>query len=421
MVELFKSNRDRLISKIPDNTVALFFAGEPASMSQDDDYSFLVDRNFYYLTGLTLPGLILRIVKKYGKASVNLFAFPHDDYQERWHGKRPDFEELSEKTGIAVSDIVDIDNFVEDTRTLVKDPALKVAFDGSSIMKDPRHYREQAAALRTDDDIIDIKDIMTSLRLVKSDEEADLIREAARITEESIEAMKEDIRPGVTEYELHTRLEYEMKKRGSEIFAFQTIVSSGTNSFYLHHDVPEKDGAGIASDGSFIQIDVGARYKGYCADISRVFFVGYGQTEDDKRIVLLDLIRELRQACWESIKPGFTFNELNKLMHEKTFEFLKEYGLVSEGSEVSVAAHKYYWHNTSHYLGLDVHDLSNVLPKDYRDTPFEEGFCMAVEPGVYIPEWNVGFRIEDDVRVTSDGCELLSSGNSNDLPEVVFC
>ena len=208
MVELFKSNRDRLISKIPDNTVALFFAGEPASMSQDDDYSFLVDRNFYYLTGLTLPGLILRIVKKYGKASVNLFAFPHDDYQERWHGKRPDFEELSEKTGIAVSDIVDIDNFVEDTRTLVKDPALKVAFDGSSIMKDPRHYREQAAALRTDDDIIDIKDIMTSLRLVKSDEEADLIREAARITEESIEAMKEDIRPGVTEYELHTRLEY---------------------------------------------------------------------------------------------------------------------------------------------------------------------------------------------------------------------
>ena len=108
-------------------------------------------------------------------------------------------------------------------------------------------------------------------------------------------------------------------------------------------------------------------------------------------------------------------------MHEKTFEFLKEQGLASEEDESSVAAHKYYWHNTSHHLGLDVHDLGNSLPQDYRDMPFRPGFCLAVEPGVYIPEWGVGFRIEDDIMVTEDGNKLLSSWNKDDIPEVIFC
>ena len=390
-------------------------------MSQDDEYPFLADRNFYYLTGLELEGLILRIVKRNGTSDTALFAFPHDDYQERWHGKRPDFEELSEISGIDVSSIFDVDTFVDSSHPYVKDADLKVAFDGSSIMKAVRDVRAQAAALRTADDIIDVKDILTDLRIAKSETEASLIAEAARITEEAIEAMKEDVVPGATEYDLHTRLEYEMKKRGSEIFAFRTIVSTDRNSFYLHHSDPGRDEDATVRDGGIVQLDVGARYKGYCADISRVFFVGYGSGEDDKRIVLLDLIRDLRRSCWEIIAPGMTFNELNRKMHEITYGFLRQHGLAEGDQEASVAAHKYYWHNTSHHLGLDVHDLSNSLPKDYRDMPFVPGVTLAVEPGVYIPEWGVGFRIEDDVIVTEDGCRLLSSGNRDDSPEVIFC
>lgn len=421
MVELFNSNRSRFIDRLPDRTVAFLFAGEQAQMSQDDEFPFLVDRNFYYLTGLEIPGLILLICKNNGSLTTKLYAFAHDDYQERWHGKRPDFEELAEVSGIAVEDISDVERFDEDSYGFIKDADLNIAIDGSSIMKATRKFREQVAANRGNADFIDIKDILTRMRLIKSSAETDLIREAARITEEAIAAMKNDIVPGVTEYELHTKLEYEMKVRGSELFAFRTIVSAGENAFYLHHDIPEKGEAGTVKDGSFVQIDVGARYKGYCADISRVFFVGYGGDTEDKRIVLLDLVRDLRKACWENIKPGMTFNNLNRIMHTLTFEFLKENGLAAEDDEISVAAHKYYWHNTSHYLGLDVHDLSNSLPQDYRDNPLEAGCTLAVEPGVYIPEWGVGFRIEDDVLVTEDGCELLSSGNKGDEPEVVFC
>ena len=421
MVNQFISHREAFISKLPDNTAAFILAGDPKQLTQDEDCSFIVDRNFFYLTGLTGEGLILSVVKRDGSASVRLYAFPHDDYAERWHGRRPDFEELADISGIDEGNIVDIEKFEEDSYELMKDPALCMALDGSSVMDAPRKLRQRYEGVRANADIIDIKSIFVSLRLIKSAEEQDMIKIAAKITEEAIEAMKEDIKPGVTEYELHTRLEYEMKRRGSEIFAFATIVSSGRNSFYLHHGTPEKTGYGIVEDGSFIQIDVGARYKGYCADISRVFFVGYGNAEEDKRIVLLDLIRDLRNACWENIKPGMTFNNLNKLMHDITYDFLKENGLAGEDEETSVAAHKYYWHNTSHHLGLDVHDLSNALPKEYRDMPFEEGMCLAVEPGVYIPEWNVGFRIEDDIAVTSDGCVLISSGNKGDSPEVIFC
>lgn len=421
MVELFRDNRRRLLDRLPEGTAAFIYAGEPKQMSQDDDYRFLVDRNFYYLTGLELPGLALILVKKDGVCSQRLFAFPHDEHEERWHGKRPDFRELSDISGIDISDIKAIDEIEEESYALLKDPSLRPAFDGSSIMNQPRKMRKQAGSIRTNDDILDIKDILTAMRLHKSAIEADMIRNAASITEEAIEAVREMIVPGITESDIHARLEYEMRRRGSEIFAFATIVSSGRNAFYLHHDTPEKDGDGVIADGSFVQIDAGARFNGYCGDISRVFFVGYGTDEDDKRIVLLDLISDLRRACFENIKPGLTFNGLNKMMHNITYEFLKEHGLIQDGDEVSVAAHKYYWHNTSHHLGLDVHDLSNSLPKDYRDMPFEAGYCLAVEPGVYIPEWGVGFRIEDDVMITADGCELLSSGNKGDIPEVVFC
>jgi len=421
VVELLRSRRDNFTGKMPNNTAAFIFAGNSRAMTQDEDYPFLVDRNFFYLTGLTGEEMVLVIVKSSNDVSMSLYVLPRDDHEERWHGKRADHSEISDICGIPVSSIFDLDRFDEDSYEIIRTPHLNVAVDGSSVMDAPRKFRDRVAGIRANADIIDLKDIFMSLRMIKSEEEQECIRCAAKITEDSIEAIKSFIKPGVTEYELHTRLEFEMKMRGSEVFAFATIISSGKNAFYLHHGIPEKTGDGVIADGGFVQFDVGARYKGYCSDISRVFFVGYGDGEDDKRIILLDLIRDLRKACWDNIRPGMTFNNLNRLMHEMTYDFLIRNGFASEEEDTAVAAHRYYWHNTSHYLGLDVHDMSNVLPKDYRDIPFEEGVCLAVEPGVYIPEWNVGFRIEDDVAVTGDGCILLSSGNKGDIPEVIFC
>ena len=397
----FSDNRKKFADLLPDNRAVFLFAGEAKKMSGDTDYRFLPDRNFYYMTGLERAGLVLVITKKDGAFTEKLYAPAHDKLKERWGGKRPDFEALPAVSGI--EDIRSDEAFEEDAKAEAKDSSTKIAVDGGSIMDAPRDFTDMISTLGVKPE--SISSLITDMRMVKSEDELSCIREAAKITEEALDELKKYVKPGVTEYELYTRLEFELARRGSMLNAFETIVSCGSNVFYLHHADPEMSGDGVAQEGGVIQIDVGARYKGYCADISRVFFVG-SPADDDRRVLLLGIIKRLRQAAFAFIAPGRTFAQLNSQMYDICGKWLAAQGLISDNFCVG-DVQKYYWHNTSHYLGLDVHDVG---PKDRA---FAEGNCLAVEPGIYIPEWGIGFRIEDDVVVTSGGCELLSSGTDS--------
>ncbi len=411
MVEpsVYRCNRERFAAALQDRTAALLFSGEEKHMSLDSDYRFFADRNFFYLTGLERPGFVLVIEKNGGFVSTHIYAPARDSMKERWHGKRMDHSEVAAAAGLSEEDVLDLEKYEEKEFELIKDTDIKIYLDCSSVMDKPFELKKQIE--KDGRKVCDLSEITTSMRLVKQPYEIDAIRNAARITEEAIEEMKKLIRPGISEYELYLKLEYEMAKRSSMSFAFETIVSCGNNAFYLHHSDPENDGDGIASKGSIIQIDCGARMDGYCADISRVFFVGAPGDDDDKRMKLLGLIQDLRKAAFAYIAPGKTFAGLNSQMYDIAGKWLAGQGLISDNFTVEEVRH-YYWHNTSHYLGLDVHDVG---PKDRE---FEAGNCLAVEPGVYIPEWNTGFRIEDDCLVTEDGCQLLSSGK--DSPEGII-
>ena len=411
MVEpsVYRCNRERFAAALQDRTAALLFSGEEKHMSRDSDYRFFADRNFFYLTGLDHPGFVLVIEKNGGIVSTHIYAPARDSMKERWHGKRMDHSEVAAAAGLSEEDVLDLEKYEEKEFELIKDTDIKIYLDCSSVMDKPFELKKQIE--KDGRKVCDLSEITTSMRLVKQPYEIDAIRNAARITEEAIEEMKKLIRPGISEYELYLKLEYEMAKRSSMNFAFETIVSCGNNAFYLHHSDPEKDGDGIAKEGSIIQIDCGARLDGYCADISRVFFVGAPGDEDDKRMKLLGLIQDLRKAAFGYIAPGKTFAGLNSQMYDIAGKWLAGQGLISDNFTVE-EVRRYYWHNTSHYLGLDVHDVGP------RDKEFEAGNCLAVEPGVYIPEWNTGFRIEDDCLVTEDGCQLLSSGK--DSPEGII-
>ncbi len=399
--DIYRSRREQLINRIPEGSAVFLFAGKGRAMSQDTDYRFLPDRNFFYLTGLSYEGGKLVLVKeKNGTSKTMLFALKRDDLTERWHGKRMPFEKLSDISAINVEDIYETEEFDERVYPFVKE--YKVLTDDTSIAEECMNFKTAHEVYG------DAGHLLTQMRMVKADCEQRAIIEAGKVTEEALSEMRKLIRPGVTELELYTKLEYEMARKGSLIPAFSTIVSIGTNAFYLHHSEPEDESGVVAEEGDIIQIDVGARCEGYCADISRVYFVGDTDDEvtNERREKLLSLIQKLRKRAFEFIKPGETFTTLNAEMRKIAGEHLREWGLLEEGF-TDEDVKRYYWHNTSHHLGLDVHDICD------REKAFEEGNCLAVEPGVYIKEWGIGFRIEDDVAVTSGGCRLLTSGEDS--------
>lgn len=396
--EFFQDNRNDFMNRLSDDIAVFIYAGTNRPMSQDNDYRFHVDRNYYYLTGLDLAEGRLVLVKRNGEVKTMLFANGKDPMVERWHGKRPTFTTLSEISGINEDDIYKLDEFDEKIYEILES-GITLGFDGTSITDNAKNFEN------TYKNTFDIGEVLTKMRMVKKPQEIDAIIEATKITEEAIEEMKQHLRPGVTEIELYTALEYGMSKRGCLIPAFSTITALNDNAFYLHHSEPEDENGEVGKLGGQLQIDVGARVNGYCADISRVYFIGAPDknNENDHRLELHELILDLRQLCWSSIKPGINFPELNRIIRMRCGEYLVRWGLLEEGfTEEDVR--KYYWHNTGHHLGLDVHDMS------LRDATFVEGNVLAIEPGVYIPEWHAGFRIEDDVLVTADGCKLLSSG-----------
>lgn len=398
----YANRRNELINRIPEGSAVFLFAGKGRAMSQDSNYRFLPDRNFYYMTGLSYEDGRLVIVKeKGGEVRTLLFALKRDDLIERWHGKRMSFEDVSSISGVEVENIFDAGEFDEKIYPYLTGYVLFI--DGTSI------NAETAEFIKAHEMTEDIGPALTSMRMVKQDEEIKCIEQAAVITEAALDKMRDEIHIGATELELYSKLEYEMAKQGSLIPAFETIVSIGTNSFYLHHCEPEDENGVVVKKGDIIQIDVGARCCGYCADISRAYFVGTPDDEvlNDRRNKLLSLIRDLRKNAFGFIKPGESFATLNELMRKITGEALLSWGLLKEGF-TDDDVKEFYWHNTSHHLGLDVHDISD------RKAKFSEGNCLAVEPGVYIKPWGIGFRIEDDVLVTKDGCRLLSSGDDSD-------
>ncbi len=435
----FIENRREFAMKLPDKCAAFIFSGEYRAMSSDTDYRFLVDCNFYYLTGFERAGSMLLIIRneelKNGYEE-RIYVQEKNSLKERWQGKRPSFEDVELITGI---DSVESDScWDEAVLQIIKNAEYKLALDGSSIMDGPRKLRQQIGGLR-DDQILDVADTLIRMRMVKKPCEIEAITKAAVITENAVEYMKSflaerleqnadsgdaaDLIWPLNETALYTALEYGMARQGSLIPAFETIVAIDDNVFYLHHSEPENDK--VLHDGNLIQLDVGARFEGYCADISRAIYVKNSKRpkesfesdksasdRENKIIRLHELIVKLRKTVYEETKPGLNFKNLNLIVRKVCGDWLVQEGLLDVNyTDEDVA--RYYWHNTGHHLGLDVHDVC------IKDAPFEAGNVLAIEPGVYIEEWGIGFRIEDDILVTADGCRLLSSG-CDSLEDFVF-
>ncbi|MBR2751884.1 MAG: aminopeptidase P N-terminal domain-containing protein [Clostridiales bacterium] len=392
----FSIRREKIFARLPNNTVAVLFAGKAPVASLDESYPFLPNRNFFYLSGIEQEESVLLLIKSGGVGQSRLYLYPREPEKEKWTGRRLAYEEASEISGI--SDVRELSAYERDLDELLGSD-INFAWDESD-MSHQRYSLEQTLA-KTDrfDSVTEISSFLTQLRMLKSPREQEAITRAIQVTEESLEVLLPQLRPGISEREVYAILESEMIRRGSFFQGFKTIVAGGENTLCLHYPTP----VAMIQGGQMIQIDLGARAAGYSADISRAYTANTDGIRNSRQQALFELICECKETALKTIRPGSTIAKVNEETRKTAASGLRDLGVIPRSEKDPLeAVKKYYWHNTLHHLGLDVHDVCD------REAAFAADMVFAVEPGIYIPEWGFGFRVEDDVLVTADGSRYLS-------------
>jgi Xaa-Pro aminopeptidase len=404
--QFYIENRRKLAAHMAENEAMLFFSGESVRKSADESYPFFANRNFLYLTGIHQEGSALLLQKKDDLTSECLFVTRPNFEQEIWTGRRLTEGELRERSG--VEGVEDVDHLSPTLdRLLSSQPAMTLwlCFDSHATERSFDLERKFARQIRERHTHVVIKNsypLLARMRTIKAPEEIDAIRKAMQITDAGIRRMMRAARPGVMEYELEAEFNNELAVHGQRRTAFPSIIAGGERIFYLHYTALTSS----LADGELILTDVGAAYDEYCTDISRVF-PSNGHF-DERQAQLYRLAYEANRAVMAQVRPGVFFPQLNRTCREVSFEGLKALGLIQDFADIR----KYVWHGVAHHVGLDTHDVG------IYDEPMAENMVFTVDAGIYVREWGIGLRVEDNVLVTADGCENLSAAIPATIEEI---
>lgn len=386
--KVFIENRKKIADLLPNNSIFILY-----SLAVDPE-DFVVNKNFYFTTGCDEEHDIFVMYKIKDKAYSTMFIREYDAFYEKWFGTTFTKKEVQENTGIMnVKYLSEYDDFISRYLSVLDNVFLDL--NREDIKTNPTFEENFAGTLRMKYpavSIYDAKELLTRARSEKQDEEVEQIKIAAEITNKGLQEILKHIHGGIYEYQLESYFDGSIKYNGANGFSFPTIAASGANGVCLHYS-ENKD---LLKDGDLILFDLGARYNHYCADISRTYPINGKFSPRQKQIY--NIVLHAQDLVAEAAKPGITTRQLNQIVVDYYAKELKKIGLINSPEEVD----KYYYHGVSHHLGLDCHDYC-----DYG--PLREGAVISNEPGLYIAEENIGIRIEDDIRVTKNGGEYLSS------------
>ena len=401
-----QEHRIRLYDTIPEGSMILSYAGVPIHTNEDDYYPFEANSQFFYLTGLERENMAFLAVKAGGATHEILFIEASDPLAERWTGKMPTKEEASQQSGI--KDVRFTDSIgAAVSRYMGRYNIEAVYFDLYRCdISDPEDYNAMkarefarlypAVALR------DLHRACVPLRECKDAEEISLVRQAVDITRQGLEQVMKTLKPGQKEYQAQAGFEYTCRALGAVRFAFPTISASGRNGCMMHYNTNREE----IRPGSLLLMDLGAKYGNYCSDITRTFPADGKYTPRQREIYSLVLKANLAVAA--AARPGITLKDLNDVARSVLGEGLVSLGLISDPEEVG----RYYMHSVSHSIGIDCHDASFV------GDVLQPGWIISDEPGLYIDEEEIGIRIEDDLLITENGCEVLSRNIPKDPDEI---
>lgn len=400
--DFFKSNRQKLQSVLPTDVPIVLTANGLLQRGADSPYAFAQDANFWYLTGINEPDATLVI-----DGQRDFLIAPVREGARATFDGAIDQHELNIVSG--VGEIINeaagwkrLDELLSKTKRVATLGAAPNYIEQFGMYSNPARLRLQERLHKhvPELEIIDIRLEIARLRMIKQPLELQAIQKAIDITCASLkDAAKGDRSRFKYEYQLEAEIAAGFRGRGAIGHSFEPIVAGGARACTLHNVA---NNSRLRPD-EIIVADVGAEYEHYAADITRTFAL---QKPTERQQAVYDAVKYVQQQAFEIIKPGLTMHRFEEKVVKFMARELKQLGLIKTNSEVRT----YFPHATSHYLGLNVHDVG-----DYEQ-PLQPGVVMTVEPGIYIPAEGIGVRIEDDVLVTESGIEILS----NNLPRKLF-
>ncbi len=413
--------RDAFREKMPPKSVAVVFASPVRNRSNDVDFQYSQDPNFFYLTGLIEPDAVVIIFKEQqtiDSITTNeiIYVQPRMPKRESWTGKRLGVAGATKSLGFKYAYKnaeftnlnIDFKKFEKIYHSQLNDDVLDGKRDKGDLFDLIKNFIDKSKE-NTNKDIYGFFDKMAELREIKTPEELVLLRKAIDITCDAHLELMKSLESNMTEYKAQAIVEYGFKYGGSEYVGYPSIVGAGENSCILHYVTNRKK----LTSKDIMVVDAGAEYHGYTADVTRSLPISGKFSEEQKKIY--NLVLEAQLAGIKECKEGNLFSSTQNAAAEVIKKGLIELGLIKEPNDFI----KYFFHGTSHYLGLDVHDAGTY-------GRFKAGLVITVEPGIYIPEgspcdkkwWNIGLRIEDDVLITIGEPDVLSGKLPKTVEEI---
>lgn len=410
-VKEFKDRRNKLYSLLEDNSVLILYAGVAKKLSADEDYEFLANRNFYYLTNIEQEGSILLVIKSDQIITEFLFVSEYDENKEKWTGIRFTSEEACKKSGI--TNVLYLNTFEAQLAMILNkslhtfgrfeniyldlDSEIKVA-ERTTTREVMEKMQEKYQELK----FFDVYRTICDLRGVKTAQEVEEVKEAVAKTKIGLNNIIKTLQPGMFEYQLSALFKYTISDFDNSDLSFPTICATGKNAIILHYP----NGKSKIEAGDLVLFDLGAKNNGYCGDISRTFPAS-GRFSELQRTIY-EIVLGCNKMIIKSVKPGVTLKELQQKAVDYMARKCLEANLIKSLEEIR----KVYYHSVSHHIGLDCHDPMNMT------TPLVSGNIISDEPGLYFKELGIGVRIEDDILVTDDGCYCLSGNIIKEVNDI---
>jgi Xaa-Pro aminopeptidase len=424
---VFEERRKRVRDALGPDAVAVFQGASMAPRSRDTEYPFRQDSDFWYLTGFDHPNAIA-LLRTDGGPEYTLYVEPRNHEMEIWTGYRPGVEGAREDYGAdkaypQAEFLGQLPELVQRTKRIYHvlgrsseiDRAITSTLDGMRLRS--RHVGPPADA------IVDPRSIVHEMRLYKEPGELDIMRRASAISREAHEAGASLARSGTYEYEIEAIIEYTFRRLGARGAAYTTIVGGGSNATVLHYVRNSEK----LRDHEMVLVDAGCELEGYASDVTRTYPIGGRFTAAGRAIY--DVVLTAQRAGIDQCTPGKTLADVHAASLRTIVEGLVDLKLLSGDADDLIAKEAYrrfYMHKTSHWLGLDVHDVGNY-GSGGSHRPLEQGMVFTVEPGIYVAADNedadaefrgIGVRIEDDIAITEDGCENLTGAIATDPEDV---